>query len=455
MKPKHSRPFSVGTAAAVVALSVAFLAPHGLAAKTMQEAVQTTLATNPEIAAIRSNRRAVEQELRQARGLYYPSVDLRGTFGHELSDNPATRGRATRGPGKSGKVNLTRYETSATITQLLFDGGGVGSGVERQLARVSSARFRVFDTAEAVALRTVEAYIEILRTQETLRIGEENVKAHEKILTRVTARSRGGRGPRSDVDQASARVASAKAALALTRGTLEDAMANYLSVVGEPPENLSAVKAPELELPSNVDEAVALALDSAPAISAAEADIKTGNADIGISNANFWPRIDLEASTSHNRNLDGVRGRNNDYLGQLVMTYNLYRGGIDVARKREALQRLAQARDVLDLARREVEEQTRLSWNALNAARERRVALQGQVTAIQKVLEAYTNQFNLGQRTLLDLLDIQNELFVTRTTLVTEGHTVSFGVYRTLASMGQLLKTVGVALPAEAVRPAK
>ena len=232
-------------------------------------------------------------------------------------------------------------------------------------------------------------------------------------------------------------------------------MANYLAVVGEPPESLSAVTAPELELPSNVDEAVALALDSAPAISAAEADIKTGNADIGISNANFWPRINLEVSTSHDHNLDGVRGRNNDYLGQLVMTYNLYRGGIDVARKREALQRLAQARNVLDLARREVEEQTRLSWNALNAARERRVALQGQVTAIQKVLEAYTKQFNLGQRTLLDLLDIQNELFVTRTTLVTESHTVNFGVYRTLASMGQLLKTVGVSLPAEAIRPAK
>lgn len=136
----------------------------------------------------------------------------------------------------------------------------------------------------------------------------------------------------------------------------------------------------------------------------------------------------------------------------LVARWNVYRGGIDLARKREAVARMEEARDTLEKTRREVVQQVRFSWNAMNAARERRLSVRAQLEANEKVSTAYSLQYDRGRRTLLDLLDIQNEIFINRTNLVTEDFTVKFGVFRTLATMGKLFKVLGTQLPDEAVR---
>jgi len=424
-----------------------------VSAITIEEAISTTLATNPEIGAVRSNRQAIQEELRQARGLYLPQLDARGAYGYEFTDSPATRTRNGRIDGEGGGVGMQRFESGLVLQQLIFDGFATDGEVERQLGRVDSARYRIFDTAEAVALDAVEAYLDVRRAQRIVELGQENVRAHEEILALVQSRATQGLGTTADTEQARARVAAAKASLARSNGRLNDAMARYLAVVGIPPENLQPADAPELELPSNVDEAVQAALDKAPSIQAAEADIETAQATTKVADAAFYPEVNVEVSAGWNKNLDGTRGVNRDLQALVVGNYNLYRGGIDTARKRETVARLAEARDVLDQTRREVEEQVRLSWSGLNAARERRVALADQVTAIERVLRAYQDQFRLGQRTLLDLLDIQNELFVTQTGLATEETTVKFGVYRTLASMGVLLESTGVVAPAGAAAP--
>lgn len=424
-------------------------------AMTLEEAIATTLSTNPEIGAARSNRRAIDQELRQARGLYLPQVDARGAYGYELTDSPATRTRSGREDGQGGGVGMQRFEAGITVQQLLFDGFATDGEVERQIGRTQSARYRVFDTAEAVGLSAAEAYLDVRRAQEVVDLGKQNVRAHEDILNLVQSRSTQGHGTPADTQQARARVAAAKASLAQSYGRLDDAMSRYLAVVGLAPENLQPVSAPELELPSNVDEAVAVALDNAPSIEAAEADIQTAQSGVKVADGAFYPQVNLELSSNWNKNIDGTRGPNRDLQAMVVGNYNLYRGGIDTARRRETVARLAEARDVLDQTRREVEEQVRLSWSGLNAARERRVALADQVAAIEEVVQAYQDQFRLGQRTLLDLLDIQNELFVTRTALATEDSTVKFGVYRTLASMGLLLDTVGASAPDEAAQAAE
>lgn len=424
-------------------------------AVTLEEAVRATVKTNPEIGSIRNNRKAIDQELRAARGQYYPSIDLRGAFGHEFSNNPATRGRPGRENGESGWVNMNRYEANATLTQVLFDGFKIDADVERNKARVESAMFRVFDTSEAVGLRAVEAYLEVLRAGEIVTIAEQNVRTHEDTLRKVAARSKAGRGPLSDVDQARARLASAKASLADTRGRFQDSVANYIAVVGEAPEALQPVVAPELELPSNLEEAISLSLANSPAIAIRKADLDVARSRIKTAHSEFYPKVNLEVQGNWNRNIDGVRGVNKDLSGMVVGTWNVFRGGIDVARTKEARERVAQARDDLDLIRRETEQEVRLSWNALNAARERRIAISEQLAANKKVRDAYFQQFELGQRTLLDLLDVENELFNSRTAQVTENFTVAFGVYRVLGTMGMMLRTMGIELPKEAKIPPK
>lgn len=431
---------------ASIALAAA-LAAGPATARTLEEAVRIIVNTNPEIGAVRKNRRAIGQELRAARGLYFPQVDVRGAVGPEASLNGATRGR-----GKSGYDGMPRQEAGVVVQQRLFDGFFTDSEVARQKGRVNSARYRVSDTAQAVALRGIEAYLDVLRTARVVALSKRNLQAHKAILRRVGARARGGRGPRSDVEQARARMYAATGNLASAQGRYEDAVARYRAVVGERPEKLEAVTAPELELPPNVDAAASIALKTAPAILAAAADITTAMGQIGVARSEFFPKVSIEASANRLRNVDGVRGSTFDGQALVVGRWSLYRGGADAARLREAKARLSEARDTLDRSRREVARQVRVSWAALNAARGRRVALQNQVAATAKVRDAYSKQFDLGQRTLLDLLDIQNELFTTRSQLVTEDSTVKFGVYRTLATMGVLLKTMGVPTPAEATR---
>ncbi len=443
--------------AAVGTLLLGLVYPQSSMAISLKEAVEKTLRSHPEIGAIRNNRRAIDQELRQARGAYLPSIDARGAFGHEFSNNSTTRSRAARVTGgKSGWVSMNRYEAGISLRQLVFDGLGTRREVERQFGRATSAQYRVADTAQAVALRAVEAYLEVARTQRIERVAASNVRIHEQILKRVIARARGGSGPQSDVDQARARIAAARSALAQARGRYADAVAAYVAVVGERPTDMENVAAPETELPSNVDEAVQVAMEAAPSISAAAADVRAAEAAVGVAKSRFLPRIEVDVSANYLYNVDGTRGPNRDFSALLVGRWNLYRGGIDVARRREAVARLFESRALLAKTQREVAQQVRVSWNALNQARERRVSLRQQLQSNGRVRVAYSRQFDRGRRTLLDLLDIQNEIFTSETNLITEDFTIRFGAFRTLATMGKLVQTLGLKLPNEAVKgPAK
>jgi adhesin transport system outer membrane protein len=439
--------------AAAAAFGALAFSAGGAGAKTLKEAAETAVATHPEVGQLRFSRLAIEQELRATRGGYLPQLDVRGAFGHEWTNNVASRTRISRGNGESGWIDMNRYEAGVSLRQLLFDGFGTDSEVSRQFYRVESSAHRTMDTAQVIALRAVEAYLEVQRTQRILDISMQNVRVHEEILRRVQARARGGRGPQSDVDQALGRLANAQANVATARRQYGDAVALYIQAVGEPPAALTDTTSPDSALPPSVEEAVTAATEQAPAIRAAMADVRVAHAAIGVADSRWFPVVTAEANYNFLYNADGTRGQAQQFSLMLQGRWNLYRGGSDVARKRESVARLYEARETLERSRREVAQQTRVSWNAVQSARERRGALQQQLTANERVRVAYSQQFDRGRRTLLDLLDIQNEIFNNQTGIATEEATIRFGIYRTLTSMGRLLETFGIAPPGEATRP--
>jgi adhesin transport system outer membrane protein len=443
---------TVRIAAAAAFVGLAF-GPGLAGAETLKEAAERAVATHPEVDQLRYSRRSVEQELRATRGGYLPQIDVRGAVGHEWTNNDTTRTRLGRINGENGWVDMNRYDAGVSLRQLLFDGFGTDHDVQRQYYRVESSAFRTMDTAQAIALRAVEAYLEVQRTQRILDFAMQNVRVHEEILRRVQARARGGRGPQSDVDQAQARLSNAQANVGTARRQYGDAVALYIQAVGKPPVNLTDTATPNNELPPSVEEAVAAASDQAPAVRAASSDVRVAHAAVGVADARFFPVVTIEANYNFLYNADGVRGQAQEFSALLVGRWNLYRGGSDLARKRQAIAELYQARATLERARREVAQQTRQSWNAVQSARERRVALQHELEANQRVRIAYSQQFDRGRRTLLDLLDIQNEIFNNQSGIATEEATVRFGIYRTLASMGRLLQVLGIAPPLEATKP--
>jgi outer membrane protein, adhesin transport system len=435
-----------------VAIASGVVAPVGEAvAGTLEESIEAALSTNPDVGVVQADRRAIDQELRQARSEYFPSLDLRAGAGPEYSNSVTTRNRVTRAPGSDASTTLMRWESQLTLTQMLFDGFATESEVERQLGRVNSAAYRVQETAEFIAQDAVEAHLNVLRNQTLVELARQNLDQHQTLLGQVIELERQGGGSIADVHQAEAREAAAQSVLATTIGNLEDARALYISVVGEPAEALAESVPPVYALPESPEAAAGKAAVDSPTVLIANADIEVAKAELQGSRAGYYPRFDLELGTSANDNIDGLKGSAIDAQALVVMRYNLFRGGADIAREREAFQRIDEARETLRQAKRTSEEDARVGYNALVTAQARLEALRERVTAQRETRDTYAQQFDLGQRSLLDLLDAENELFNARSDLATAEYTEMFAVYRVLAVTGSLLTTLDVDAPKEAI----
>jgi adhesin transport system outer membrane protein len=411
-------------------------------AMTLQEAVSLAISTNPEVGAVANDRLAVDEELRQGRALYYPQVDLRAETGPEYSEN-ATVDAQGHDDGKWRH----RSQASLTLSQLLFDGFFADSEVERQQARVKSAAYRVGETAEFVGLDAIEAYLEVLRHRERVLIAEDNVDVHRTTLGGVQQRAQGGGGNIADVRQAEARLSSAESTLVQTRGDLRDAEALFERVIGEKPDSLDAPTIPVDVLPADVDAAVGVSIENSPTVQFARADIEAAQADVKQQEASLYPDLRLEVGGSVADNLDGKTETEHDATALVVLRWNLYRGGADSARIREFKHRLAEASDSLRINERRVAEDARVSWNAIEVSRQNVQILAQNVEANQRTRDVYAQQFDIGQRGLLDLLDADNELFLSRDNLITARYGEIFATYRLLATMGALVETVGAPAP--------
>jgi adhesin transport system outer membrane protein len=169
----------------------------------------------------------------------------------------------------------------------------------------------------------------------------------------------------------------------------------------------------------------------------------------------MYPQLDLQLNGRTGHDLGGVEGRDTSASALVVMNWNLYRGGADVARAREFIHRHQQSKESRAKAARGVENDVRQTWASMTSAGERAKEFAAQADANTEVVKAYRDQFNLDRRTLLDVLDAQNELFVSRSNAINAEFLEVFAVYRLLALKGSLLPTLEVAYPRESVTAAK
>ena len=414
-------------------------------AATLDEAVQMTIDTNPDVLINVNNRRAREQELKQAQAGYKPSLDFNAGYGYERSNNPTTRSR----PG-DGDEDLSRRETGLTLRQMVFDGFATKSEVERQRARIDSAAYRIQGDAEKTALRAAEVYLEVLRQDELERITSDNLDAHRRILSQIKLRSEQGVGRRADLDQVQARVSLAESNLVAAGNNVVDAASNYLRVIGDMPEGLSLPPARD-DLPRDPDEAVSEAISNNPTLKSAMVDVTATMAQHRAAKRTYLPRVDVELSRNWDDDLDGARGANHDAQAMLRMRWNLYNGGADTARRMETAHLISEASEVRNRTCRQVVESMRLSFEAFEKLTRQVEYLQRYREFADTTRKAYTQQFNIGQRTLLDVLDSENELFVATRDVINASYDRHFAQYRMLAASGRLVSALGVRLPPESV----
>ncbi len=418
-----------------------------LSATTLQEAVDATIKTNPDVLAASSERKAVSEEIKQARAGYYPSVDLAVGTGWETSDNPTTRAD----PNHGHHYGMNRDEASLQMRQMLFDGMATTNEVDRQKARTDARAYTVYSAAENTALEAADAYLNVLRRQKLVALAMTNYEAHERTHDQIKLRSERGVGRRADNDQSLGRLSLAKANLIAEQSNLRDAETAYLRIVGVAPEGLVDPAAPHSVIPDNVDEAINIALENHPTLNSAKADVESAYAQHETAASPFYPRVDFELGATADNNIDGVKGHNNDITAMFRLRYNLLNGGKDAARRQETAYLINQAAEIRNNTHRQVEESVRLSWNALKTVNSQMDYFRQHVASSESSRDAYQQQFGLGQRTLLDLLDSENEVFSSRQALVNAEYDQLFAMYRIVNSMGSLLQTLDVMPPETAV----
>ena len=436
---------SVGRFAAATVLLLSLCGPAARA-DTLVDVVQETLNTNPELGAIRFNRRAIDNELNAARGLNLPTVDVRAATGRNRADTRTELGVVDNNDWHD------RNEVGTLFSQRVFDGFESRHEIARQRNRVESARWRVNDTANAIALRAVQAYLEIIRANAVLKAAQANVSAHENLYSRVQRRVDGGVANSAERSEAGARTANAKAILAQAEEFVLNAQALFKSIVGRMPAQLSPPRTAR-GLPSSEEDAVAQAVQAAPSVVATQFDAIAAEAAVGSAYSRFSPKLNFEVATNHGWGLVENNDRNYEASAMLVVRWNLFNGGIDKARIWEARARAAEAQGINANTALIVEREARTSWASLRAATVRVPELRLQLDLQRQRRSAYLEQFDTGQRRLLDLLDAQNEIFVVESSLRTEEAVGVYSGYRLLATMGRLVDGLGLELPPEAAVP--
>ena len=380
---------------------------QGVLAQSLEEAVRTTLKTNPDIIAGIHNLEAAEQLRKQARGAYFPSVDLVLAGGEESSNNTTTRA-ATLENGIED-VRLTREESSLRITQMLYDGFSTRNLVKQHSALTEAAMARLAGVRENVSLRAIQVYLEVLRRTSVVGLAIENLRHHEDTLRKIRERFESGVGTKVDVVQTQGRRAQSKGNVLLSQRDVKNSYAEFFRVVGENPAGLK--NPDEIKgLPGTLEQAIEIAYRNNPALKAAESELEAAVAAHKQAKAVFQPRFDLELGATRNEDTDGSPGANDDETAVIRMTYNLYRGGADRARLSETQSREFAARESVRSIKLGVEEDVTLIWNELDDILIRLEYLEAHVISTEEVLKVYNEQLSLGKRTLLDLLDVQNEL---------------------------------------------
>jgi adhesin transport system outer membrane protein len=198
-----------------------------------------------------------------------------------------------------------------------------------------------------------------------------------------------------------------------------------------------------LSLPSSLDESLQIAFEEHPTLKSATADIEAAEAQHAASKSKNHPTLHLEGDRTWNEDIDGVPGENEDWVIALRLRYNIYNGGKDSAKRKQTAELVTQAKDVHRGAQWETEEGMRLSWYAYEATAQQLDHLAVHVQSVADTKEAYVKQFNIGKRTLLDLLNTEAELIRAKQTYANTRYDQLFSQIRVLNSSGQLTKGLG------------
>lgn len=422
------RELSIGLASMLIPLS-----SFGL---TLEQSICHVIATNPIIHESIETYRLTAQDVPMAKAGYLPSIDLIGRYGRENT--------------KTNTIDeqLTRRDAEIKLTQNVFEGFGTVEDVKKQKARLEAAKQTVFEKTNQLSLQTAEAYLEVMKQYEFLKLAQNNLKIHEEIHAKITERTQSGFGSKAEQDQSSGRVALANSNVIIQKSNFRDAMTKFERLYGEKVSVDTFVK-PAFAYPiaSTFDAALTDAVQNYPSLLVQNQNITAAEHNAKVALKTFYPRIDLELRKTKSDNVSGITGPHEIESALVIATYNLYAGGYYQANKdKQNINILKEKQHINDIKLR-VQENLDYAWTAYEELQRQLPYLKQHRDYTVNTLESYRQEFALGRRTLLDILNTENERFNAEKEVTKSEYDLIFAKYRILEGTGSLAKEVGV-LPA-------
>lgn len=402
----------------------------GLQAESLNDVLNSAIKANPDVNRQMRYYESVLQDLEIAKSGNLPTLDYQGSVGKER----------TKREGISS-VDLTHYSNNITLKQNIFNGFQTTSEIEQNQARISSAAYSVIDKVNTLSYKTIKAYLEVLKENELNTLYKENVKNHQDILDKIKERTDAGIGRQSEVQQTNSRLSLAHANLIVQQNNYQNTLTDYLFYVGRHfDENNYVIPTIDYKFPNSIDEATKIAMDNNPALKVMRSNIIAKKAEYKKAKSNFYPTIDAVISQDWDDNLDGTEGTRESTNAYLTLRYNLYKGGSDEAEKLKTMASIKEENEALNKTRRDIVQATRLSYMSYKTYEEQIKFLKQHVKASKETLDSYVDEYGLGRRDLLAILDAQKEYNTARQTYTRAKYDLLLSQYKLLSSMNELLK---------------
>jgi len=415
-----------------------FLLPVTGFGLTVDEAYRTVIDTNPEIRERIENYRAIEQDKVVAGADYLPVVDLQAGIGVRHYEGTIL-GYETD--------NYRHTQAFIRARENLFRGFGTENSVAEQDARLLSAEYYLMEKVSQLGLSMIENYLAVLKEKQLYALAEENRDTHKRYYGMIKERMDAGVGTKADMEQISGRLALAESNVKVVLNNFEDAQTNFRRVYGTavPPEEMAEADINASLIPATLDAAEKTAVLHYPTLLSNRKNVEAAQAAYRAAKKNYYPWLDLEVKQTYVNNdntgdLAGssLAGEENEFSAMLYATWNLYNGGSDVAGREKALAQSFNESEKMFNNRRLVLERLNLAWAEKTRITEQLEYLKAHRDFTLKTLEAYMEEFRLGRRTLLDVLDVENEYYTSRKAYVSALYDEQAAEYRVIESTGSL-----------------
>lgn len=410
-----------------VTLLSLLLLPAAAQALSLPEAAQLALRSDPRLLAAAAEVQAAAAGVDQARAAYRPSVGVAAEIGRSDFQVDA--------PFPESGLR-TPNAVAAQLVQPLYAGGRLDAQLESAASAAAGAGARESGTRQQILLAAINAYLTVQRDRAVIELNEANLRTLDTAAGDTRKRFDAGESTRTDVSQAEARLAEARAGVVAARAALRSSAAAFERVIGVAPETLDEVRA-DPPLPSTLTAALRQA-KAAPALREAALQLQQAQAGVDVARAGHRPEVKLDAQVGTRDNTEFGYERIDTWSALLKLSLPIYEGGGVDARVGEARAREAQARALAQDTERAVTEAVIQSWETLQAAQERVPAYEAQVQAAQLALDGVRKELDVGSRTTLDLLDAERELLAAQVNLTTSRRDRAVAAYRLLAAVGEL-----------------